>query len=477
MAGAADPGTLESRFYALKTEGKKLQNILSTVAAEYDGFMKRYNETNERLLAYNNDLRNIESGAASGLSSKGAIVLMLMDASSHKFCNELLKEQGPGGARAAILLRNALNQRVAATHPKIAREKYSLVIRIFTDLKTLGLSSTANGKMSSLVPFFTEFEKGDVFFDLVVTADQHGVKNKICNNLKLYMANEQCKHVFFAAAESPRYLHALEPFRKQKAKVTLVFGSGFDPRIRKLGIILVSFPGVLAAPPGVKVKASSTSGTTTTANKDNEKTAEDNKIPEKALVRENLVDVTDTERALWSPLFSSKLPACYIGGRIPINGAKQRIDIYVRAPTVKEIETYEARSSVQRNLCISYFLLNECRNFNCECYHGILNPETYHVLLHNALGTACSKGSLCRIGSCPYGHICQRSECSRAAKKLEGCRLPGSMHGLDAKVIEWVVPDANVTYPSSIARDTPVSLGSASSHGGIPLSIQEDFLA
>ncbi|KAE8844472.1 hypothetical protein PTNB85_02737 [Pyrenophora teres f. teres] len=84
MAGAADPGTLESRFYALKTEGKKLQNILSTVAAEYDGFMKRYNETNERLLAYNNDLRNIESGAASGLSSKGAIVLMLMDASSHK---------------------------------------------------------------------------------------------------------------------------------------------------------------------------------------------------------------------------------------------------------------------------------------------------------------------------------------------------------------------------------------------------------
>jgi hypothetical protein len=66
------------------------------------------------------------------------------------------------------------------------------------------------------------------------------------------MASPQCKHIFLAAAESPRYHVLLESFRKETSKVTLVFGSGLDGRLRKLGLLLVCFPEVFVAPPGVK---------------------------------------------------------------------------------------------------------------------------------------------------------------------------------------------------------------------------------
>ena len=191
---------------------------------------------------------------------------------------------------------------------------------------------------------------------------------------------------------------------------------------------------------------------------------------------EDLMDIHDSEKALWSPLFSSKLPACYIGGRIPINGAKQRIDIYIRAPTAKEIAIYEARAEVQRNLCVDYFLRNECEKANCESYHGTLNPETYQVLQHRTLGMACRKGSLCRIANCPYGHICQRGECGRAGKWLDDCRLPGSMHGLDTKVTEWVAPDEHRSGPKVSSQDTMASLPDTSSARGVAISAHEDFL-
>jgi len=92
----------------------------------------------------------------------------------------LLKKRGPGGAEAAKLLRSALNERIATRHPEIARNKYCLVIRIFADLKILSMNKSDFGTTTLLAQFFTEFEKVGAFFDLVVTADDHGIKSKIC---------------------------------------------------------------------------------------------------------------------------------------------------------------------------------------------------------------------------------------------------------------------------------------------------------
>ena len=66
-------------------------------------------------------------------------------------------------------------------------------------------------------------------------------------NFKFYMAIEQCKHVFFAAADSSKYHAALEPYRGQTKRVTIVTGSVADQKIRAFGLHAVSFHGVFKA--------------------------------------------------------------------------------------------------------------------------------------------------------------------------------------------------------------------------------------
>jgi hypothetical protein len=77
------------------------------------------------------------------------------------------------------------------------------------------------------------------------------------------MASEQCRHVFLAAAESLRYYQVLELYRKHTSKLTLIFGSGLDGGLWKLGLSLLAFPKVFAAPPGIKAQAVSTSSSAT----------------------------------------------------------------------------------------------------------------------------------------------------------------------------------------------------------------------
>jgi hypothetical protein len=103
-----------------------------------------------------------------------------------KFCNELLKKNGPGGTEAAVLLRNTLSERIATRFPEITRNKYSLVIRILASLKILSLNVAASGKTATHLPFFTEFEKVGPYFDLVVTTDDKGVKDKICGEFNYW---------------------------------------------------------------------------------------------------------------------------------------------------------------------------------------------------------------------------------------------------------------------------------------------------
>jgi len=69
----------------------------------------------------------------------------------------------------------------------------------------------------------------------------------IVENLRLYMGNDGCKHIFFAAAGAPRYLDALrQHHRKSAQKLTIVTGFDTGHDIRELGLPVVAFPKVFA---------------------------------------------------------------------------------------------------------------------------------------------------------------------------------------------------------------------------------------
>ncbi|KAF1945354.1 hypothetical protein EJ02DRAFT_431710 [Clathrospora elynae] len=401
MAKGDEVEKLEPELQSMKSEGKRLQNTLTNATSGYRAFVKKYTEKSECALTKAKEMKREVSEGVGKTASNGAFVLVLVDGSSHRFCNELLQELHARGTKAASLLYDVVSDEIAVILPKLARNKYSLVIRIFASLQDLSKDAAAQklvgGNFHSIAPFFTGFTKARPFFDVVDAGDVSDVEQKICQNFKLYMANEHCKHVFFAASGSPQYLQILQPYRTQAKKVTLVAGFNIEEEFRKLSLHVVTFPRVFM----------------TSRNQEN------------VITNKKLNDINKLETVAEPPLFSSLLPACYIGGRVPLNSAKQRIDIYVSPPSAKEVAIYDARTKVKRQLCVNYFLRNQCQREDCGYYHGTLDPESYHVLQHRVLTTSCVKGALCRASNCPYAHICQRDQCGgRARKKIEECHLP-----------------------------------------------------
>jgi len=71
----------------------------------------------------------------------------------------------------------------------------------------------------------------------------------IIENFKLYMAIEQCKHIFLGAAGAPRYHSTLELYTGQTDRITLINGSIGDENIRALGLRAVTFNRVFKAGP------------------------------------------------------------------------------------------------------------------------------------------------------------------------------------------------------------------------------------
>jgi hypothetical protein len=58
-----------------------------------------------------------------------------------------------------------------------------------------------------------------------------------------------------------------------------------------------------------------------------------------------------------------------------------------------------------------------------------------------AMGTQCSKGSVCRDLNCVNAHICQQLQCARVGGRANGCGFTEEMHHVDPQVDEWVMAD------------------------------------
>jgi hypothetical protein len=70
-------------------------------------------------------------------------------------------------------------------------------------------------------------------------------------NFKLYAADRRCKHIFFAAANCPKYVQLLRDHGTKREKATLVSGFVRDSDIGKLGLGTVVFGDVFRAAPAI----------------------------------------------------------------------------------------------------------------------------------------------------------------------------------------------------------------------------------
>ena len=163
--------------------------------------------------------------------------------------------------------------------PGVAQREYHIVVKVFACLRTLSSLAAANGlafpDTRSLANHLAEFTKVSPFFGFVDTGDAGYIPTKICGestilcllsgadcwdlgNLKLYIANANCKHVFLAAAGSSRYHDVLRPYRGQTRRITLAAGFVADEKMHDLGLRVQPFPKVFAVPLAKKTHLSST---------------------------------------------------------------------------------------------------------------------------------------------------------------------------------------------------------------------------
>ncbi|KAI4614353.1 uncharacterized protein J4E87_009574 [Alternaria ethzedia] len=398
--------------------------------------------------------------STAGAPGGHAIVLVLIDGTSHQFLDELYRNKMSGGAETAKRLRDVVGERVAAILPAVARSGYHIFIKIFACLKTLSTRAAA-AKLTSPEPrslgfHFGEFSKVSSFFDFVDTGDEGHVPTKISGkvlflheisgadmpgveNFKFYMADPNCKHVFFAAVGSSLYRRALYPYRGQAKKVTLVRGTSNTGGLSELGFPVVTFGNVFSIPLIGQVQAGGTTQIDTTTESPMADTAAKARSTSNTSTSTSLIDVSGDLETVGATLYEGKLPSCYIDGHLPVNAAEQRIDIYVPKPPAAEIDIYKAHYKRDK-LCNQHHLGNSCTIAKCRYYHGVLEPEAYRALQYQVIRHPCKKGGLCRSSNCFHGHVCQSEKCAVAGNKVRGCIMPASMHGMDLKVAGWVAP-------------------------------------
>ncbi|KAI4698618.1 hypothetical protein J4E81_005841 [Alternaria sp. BMP 2799] len=77
----------EADLQGLRTEGRKLQAILATVTSDYDVYLKKYNDVSERISANLKSAQEASKVNVARASSEIAVVLVLIDATSHQVCD------------------------------------------------------------------------------------------------------------------------------------------------------------------------------------------------------------------------------------------------------------------------------------------------------------------------------------------------------------------------------------------------------
>jgi hypothetical protein len=66
---------------------------------------------------------------------------------------------------------------------------------------------------------------------------------------RLFVENNQCKHIFFAGCHDTGYLNLLTPYIGKTDKITLVRGSSFSPEFSRLGLDIDNLNGLFHSNP------------------------------------------------------------------------------------------------------------------------------------------------------------------------------------------------------------------------------------
>lgn len=177
---------------------------------------------------------------------------MFCHTDQQQFEDSLIKGGAEGGVRAANLLHDTIRDRLSRRGREY--ENCKVMVRAYTNLaglsKTLARAGLIGHEARSLSPFCSNFTRAQDLFDFVDAGDKkENADNKIREMFRLFVENNQCRHIFFAGCHDTGYLNLLTPYIGKNDKITLLRGSSFSPEFSRLGLDIDNLNGLFNSNP------------------------------------------------------------------------------------------------------------------------------------------------------------------------------------------------------------------------------------
>ncbi|KAE8375275.1 hypothetical protein BDV26DRAFT_268202 [Aspergillus bertholletiae] len=423
---------------------QKFHDLLDT----YNQLKSDYEEEKEGRERYKKLVRGQE---------RNPFALVLVDGDGYLFKDHLVREGAEGGTRAAQLLNDSIKALLSEQLGNQA-DQCRIMVRVYSNLlglsKTLARTGLVGNEARSLSSFSSSFTRSQDLFDYIDAGDKkEGADYKIREMFRLFVDNNQCKHIFFAGCHDAGYLSLLTPYRGKADRITLLKTASFRPEYDKLNLPVREISTIFtSSPPSPPVGGSNVIPVTRPVCRHFQKgTCRFGKDCTKLHIMPNQpfskpFYENSTQPASFAakcrdqeyynrnlPKMSSKSQEC-----IALNKDGERIDTYCPMPSPEEWELYSRRAKRQK-LCNNLHLTGECNNIDCEFDHDPIEPACLNTLMYLTRQLSCSRGAGCRSIKCYLGHHCQKDGC----KGTKPCKFNRQGHTLDLQVAQWVTPIEN----------------------------------
>ncbi|KAL1594430.1 hypothetical protein SLS60_010190 [Paraconiothyrium brasiliense] len=403
------------QFQHLRLAVDMCAQSLKEYAAEHNGLLAKFTR-----LQKNYEALSIGQPSGERVAPGQSYVVVLIDAHSHKFKDELLADKSKGGPLAARRLREAVEEYLLGYLRD--QGQCRIMLQAYANLKHLSMDAAKKGLVDSRPLSLATFTSGfsnRVDCDFIDVQDKSNIQQKVQKRLWDCLEDPRCVQVFLAAAGGERYTETIHNLSECDGRITLVRTLFLDKAQLKSTLPSVSFPRVFR-----------------THEKDRGRVARGNASFEetpKERDPNNLQEISGTNITR-----KSKLPDFSLPGLIPVNASNERLDSYMRVPTPQEWADYTARTQLKKP-CGYYHLGHACMTTPCEYDHSPLESGAVYCMQFLLKSFPCKEGSKCRRLDCVKGHICQKEGCDGRSTE---CKMKNEMHKSDLRVSNWVKPSA-----------------------------------
>ncbi|KAK3674688.1 hypothetical protein LTR78_005410 [Recurvomyces mirabilis] len=439
--------------YAVRLDGFRQSDaerdtMVSELLAAYEKLKIQYTEKCED---YNNEVESrrkyqrdakrsqLELSEQKQASGSSNFALAILDGDGAVFQDYLLAQGKEGGADAAHQLYTGLRNELKSMYPDSNTADWSILVHIALNMQGLGNKLQSCGVISShndLVAFARAFSLAQPLFNFIdVGSGKERADHKIRETLRLFLPNNQCKHIWFGPMHDNGYLPVLEPYRLDpiiSARLTLIETMTPTPGFRQLGLRTTKFPRVFR-PDELPVRSSGVTSSfqaalpprtgTNTSAAPFSPAARTSPSPSPGPSADNW-----RSSSSWATIGKTGAPSKSIDiapkktptrKNLMLNAHDERLDLPLPEQDSKAYQRFADKVKLTGNICNNYHLVGKCKSGEyCDYHHGEkLSPGELLVLKHKARSLACTQKSYCRnfncfLGHhCKYGHACDNPEC------------------------------------------------------------------